>query len=161
MGIDLTLDAEGWRFNVRAAVIMKYEGHLLCASESELGYLYLPGGRVKRGEDSAHAFEREMREELNIDVSVNSPLITTESFYSSRVARYHEFSFYYSIEKPLSLPFVANGICHIHREDGKEIAHRWVCASDASLAQAKVEPVAMHHHFIDLPAQPVHVIINE
>ncbi|MGJ8529070.1 NUDIX domain-containing protein [Maritalea sp.] len=161
MGIDLTFKSVGAVFNVRAAGIIKHKGYMLCATEEELNYVYIPGGRVKRGEDSGRAFAREMREELDIDVEAKSPLIITESFYDGSDVRYHEFTFYYVIDKPESLAFAPGEICHVHQEEDKEVAHRWVRATADGLIKAQVEPQQLHAHFIDLPKCPIHVTIVE
>ena len=161
MGIDLTFKAEGHILNVRVAAIIKHQGYMLCDREDGIEHAYLPGGRIKRGENSARALEREMREELSIDVEAQSPRIITESFYDGIDGRYHEFAFYYLIERPETLPFVPDEICHVHKENGKKFFHRWFEATTQGLANAQVEPQQLHDVFFDLPTTPIHVTINE
>lgn len=161
MGVDLSFLREGTKFNVRAAAIIMHEGYILCDREEGLDYSYLPGGRIQRGETSAQALVREMREELDVSVQAGDPLIICESFYMSGDMPLHEMSFYFLVEKPAALPFAKNQICHTHREDGVEFHHSWVEVSEVGMARAKVEPKQLHQLFIELPNSTVHVTINE
>lgn len=162
MGVDLSFKSRGERFNVRAAAIIKHEGYILCDYERGSDFSILPGGRIQRGEGSAVALKRELAEELEIDVLVGDPRVITESFYDGEQnERYHEIAFYYVIDRPKNLAFSPGSICHSHAEDGKNFDFSWVKATPEDLMRVNLEPKAIHHHFIDLPSTPIHVILGE
>jgi len=161
MGSDLSFRTGGMRFNVRTAAIIKHDGHILCDEERGTNFSFLPGGRIKRGENSATALRRELAEELEIDVYVERPLIIAESFYDGVDERYHEMAFYYVVQKPASLAFSAGEVCHSHTENGSVYDFTWVKATPEELLRVRLEPIACHSHFIDLPAQSIHAIIQE
>ena len=162
MSVDLTFLADGHRVNIRTAAIIKHEGFILCDNEAGTEFSFLPGGRISRGENSAEALTREMREELGVEVKPKRPLIITESFFDGvQNERFHELAFYYVVPKPAALPFTPNEICHSHVENGAEYQFSWQEASLTKLRRVRLEPVALHQQFIDLPTEPVHVVINE
>jgi 8-oxo-dGTP diphosphatase len=72
--------------NVVAAVI-QYEEQYLCVQRGENNKEYIhkkfefPGGKVEDGESSKHALQREIREELQMDIEVHEHLITVDHTY--------------------------------------------------------------------------------
>ena len=72
--------------NVVAAVI-QYEEQYLCVQRGENNKEYIhkkfefPGGKVEDGESSMHALQREIREELHMDIEVHEHLITVDHTY--------------------------------------------------------------------------------
>lgn len=72
--------------NVVAAVI-QYEKQFLCVQRGENNKEYIhkkfefPGGKVEDGESSMHALQREIREELHMDIEVHEHLITVDHTY--------------------------------------------------------------------------------
>ena len=75
--------------------------------------------------------------------------------------RYHEMAFYFVIDKPETVPFTPNEIAHTHIENGVSFFHSWVPLTVEGLTAAQLEPQALHQQFIDLPTEPVHLVINE
>ncbi|AMW78898.1 DNA mismatch repair protein MutT [Acinetobacter sp. TGL-Y2] len=71
---------------VVAAVIV-YEDKILCALKDTHKYGYLsnkyefPGGKVELNESNEQALIREIKEELNLDITVNNHLITVNHSY--------------------------------------------------------------------------------
>lgn len=161
MGIDLSFKSPGARFNVRCAAIIKHEGHILCDNERGVDFSFLPGGRIKRGELSADALQRELSEELNAEIVVRKPLIVAESFFSLGSERFHELAFYFEVSRPKNIPFVLGEDCHRHDEGGSSFFFRWVESSPDAMAQVDLKPGPLHKHFVDLPKAPLHVILEE
>ena len=68
---------------VAAAVIERPDGEFLLALRPEgkpyPGYWEFPGGKIEPGEDARAALVRELREELDIEVTAATPWITRES----------------------------------------------------------------------------------
>lgn len=71
---------------VTAAVIIK-DKKILCVQRGVNKFDYIskkwefPGGKVEEGETKIHAIEREIREELNIDILVDAFLMTVNHRY--------------------------------------------------------------------------------
>ncbi|MCZ4273674.1 NUDIX hydrolase [Maritalea porphyrae] len=161
VGIDLSFRSPGERFNVRCAAIIKHEGHILCDNERGIDFSFLPGGRIKRGELSAEALQRELAEELNAQITVRSPLIIAESFFTLDNERFHELAFYFEVERPKNIPFVIGKDCHSHEDGGNSYFYRWIEATPEALAQVDLKPGPLRAQFIDLPQAPMHVILDE
>lgn len=160
MAIGLTFDTAHHCFNERSAAIIRQEGHLLCTTSEGLGFWFLPGGRLKRGETSAMALRRELHEELHVDVRIGAPRIVAESFFLLDGQHYHELAFYFEVTCPASIPFVLGEDCHHLREGDQDYRYRWIDLSLPSLAKIDLRPHALHDHFIDPPPEPQHIIIN-
>lgn len=79
--------------DVVAAVIERPDGSFLLAQRPPgkvyEGYWEFPGGKVEPGELIAHALDRELREELGIDVGLAYPWITRVYPYSHATVRLH------------------------------------------------------------------------
>ncbi|WP_348753724.1 NUDIX domain-containing protein, partial [uncultured Aquincola sp.] len=59
-----------WRFNLRAAAVVRHADFVLLHRLAGDAFWALPGGRVEMGETAEAAVRREMREELGTDVDV-------------------------------------------------------------------------------------------
>jgi 8-oxo-dGTP diphosphatase len=81
--------------DVAAAVIEHPDGSFLLAQRPPgkvyEGYWEFPGGKVEPGEPITHALDRELREELGIDVELAYPWITRVYTYSHATVRLHFF----------------------------------------------------------------------
>lgn len=160
MSVDLSFRAFDQHFNVRSAAIIRKEAHILCTTADDLGFWFLPGGRLKRGESSAAALKRELREELNADVDVVAPHIIAESIFSLDHLHYHELAFYFAVSCPPNLPFVVDKDCHHLIEGDRHYRYRWIELSTDMLSEIDLQPRALHAHFIDLPSKPLHIMFN-
>jgi 8-oxo-dGTP diphosphatase len=80
---------------VAAAVIQRPDGSFLLAQRPKgkvyAGYWEFPGGKVEPGESPRHALDRELHEELGIDVERAYPWITREYVYPHGHVRLHFF----------------------------------------------------------------------
>ncbi|WP_054179542.1 NUDIX hydrolase [Trabulsiella odontotermitis] len=54
---------------IAAAILTDGKGHLLLVRKRGTAYFMQPGGKIEPGEDAQSALIRELREELNIEVS--------------------------------------------------------------------------------------------
>ena len=79
--------------DVAAAVIERPDGSFLLAQRPPgkvyAGYWEFPGGKVEPGEPVADALDRELREELGIDVELAYPWITRVFTYPHATVRLH------------------------------------------------------------------------
>ena len=81
--------------DVAAAVIEREDGSVLLAERPAgkpwAGYWEFPGGKVESGETPAAALQRELHEELGIDVDQLTPWITRNYDYPEKSVRLHFF----------------------------------------------------------------------
>mgnify|MGYP002645904504 CR=1 FL=1 len=68
--MDLTIDVEDYKLNVRATVIIEHNGKILVHRNVNSNHYALMGGRVKIGEDSETTVKREVMEELGKKIEV-------------------------------------------------------------------------------------------
>lgn len=80
---------------VAAAVIERPDGTFLLAQRPAgkpyAGYWEFPGGKIEAGEDARGALERELREELGIELREATPWITRVYAYTHATVRLHFF----------------------------------------------------------------------
>lgn len=86
------------RNEVVAAIIM-YEDQILCMQRNKGKYDYIsykyefPGGKIEPGESRTEALERELREEMDIEVSISEAdyFMTVEHTYPDFTITMHSF----------------------------------------------------------------------
>ena len=91
--MDLTIDVEDYKLNVRATVIIEHNGKILAHRNVNSNHYALMGGRVKIGEDSETTVKREVMEELGKKIEVTGYVATIENFFEREEAKYHEILF--------------------------------------------------------------------
>lgn len=96
--MDLTLEIENYRLNIRAAVIIKHKNKILVHHNIHSDHYALLGGRVQIGEDSRKTVIREVKEELGKEIEITGYLATIENFFSMKNSKYHEILFVYQGE---------------------------------------------------------------
>ena len=62
--MDITIDVDNYKLNVRAAGVMIHNGKILVHRNINSDHYALIGGRVEIGENSADTIKREIKEEL-------------------------------------------------------------------------------------------------
>lgn len=103
--MDAVFHVEHQVFNYRVAAVMIKEGRVLMHRAKAETNWSLPGGRVKLGEDAKSSLQREMKEELDLNVTVDGFLWTVENFFTYAEKDIHEVGLYFKItaKKPLPL----------------------------------------------------------
>lgn len=96
--MDLTIDVEDYKLNVRATVIIEHNGKILVHRNVNSNHYALMGGRVKIGEDSETTVKREVMEELGKKIEVIGYVTTIENFFEMKGSKYHEYMFVYQAE---------------------------------------------------------------
>lgn len=152
---NLTFDDGIERVNVRCAGIIRHDHHVLVVREDDDDFVCLPGGRVQRGESSLDAIHREMDEELKAKIEQPQLRYVLENFFWRYGKRFHEFGFYYEVEKPHHVPFTP-GICLRGEDDGKALSFEWVRTDPAALAQINLHPIALRTRLSSLPQDLMH-----
>jgi len=88
------------RFNHRVAAIIIHDGRVLIHRRVQDDFWALPGGRIELGESSCRSLQREMREELGVDVTVERLLWIMENFFDFDDLAFHEVAMYYLVSLP-------------------------------------------------------------
>ena len=96
--MDLTLDVEEYKLNIRAAVVINHNGKILTHRNIDKGHCALIGGRVEIGESSEETVKREVMEELGKEIEVTGYVATIENFFEMKGSKYHEILFIHSGE---------------------------------------------------------------
>jgi len=96
--MDLTLDVEDYKLNVRAAGVVIHNGKILVHRNVNSDHYALIGGRVEIGEDSASTVKREVEEETGKKVEIIGYVATIENFFEMKGAKYHEIMFVHRVE---------------------------------------------------------------
>ena len=85
-------------FNFRAAGIAVDDGHvLLCQSQANPSFWFLPGGRVDLMEPTPETLRREMTEELSTEIELGPLQMVVENFFTLDGRPHHEIGFYYTV----------------------------------------------------------------
>ena len=96
--MDITVDIENYKLNVRVAGIIIHNNKILVHKDINSDHYALIGGRVKIGEDSENALKREIQEELGKKVDIIKYISTIENFFDMKNSKYHEILFIYQAE---------------------------------------------------------------
>lgn len=96
--MDITIDIEDYKLNVRAAGIIIHNNKVLLHKNINENHYALIGGRVEIGENSADTVKREIKEELGKDVEITGYISTIENFFEIKNSKYHEIMFVHKIE---------------------------------------------------------------
>lgn len=96
--MDITIDVESYKLNVRAAGIIIHNNKLLVHKNINKEHYALIGGRVKIGEDSKTTIQREIKEETGKDIEILESIATIENFFEMKNSKYHEILFVYQVE---------------------------------------------------------------
>ena len=96
--MDLTIDIEDYKLNIRAACIIKHNNKILLHKSDDKDHYCLIGGRVELGENSENTTRREIKEELGKEIDVTRYISTIENFFTFEGSKYHEYMFVYEAE---------------------------------------------------------------
>jgi ADP-ribose pyrophosphatase YjhB (NUDIX family) len=131
-GNDISWSAREGTFNFRVAGVILHDQKILLCTVDELGYWFLPGGRVHFGESAQLALSRELAEELGHQFPAGRLALVVESIHHDGFLQ-HEIGFYYRLAWP-------RGLAVSDLDGGTELSHRfrWVAVSD--LDSVRFEP---------------------
>ena len=96
--MDITLDVEDYKLNIRAAGVIIHNGKILVHKNINSDHYALVGGRVQIGENSAKTVKREMQEELGKNIEITGYIATIENFFEMKGLKYHEILFVHQAE---------------------------------------------------------------
>ena len=96
--MDITIDVDDYKLNVRAAGVIIHNGKILVHRNVNSDHYALIGGRVEIGESSVDTIKREIKEELGKNIEITGYVSTIENFFEMKGSKYHEIMFVHKIE---------------------------------------------------------------
>ena len=96
--MDITINVEDYKLNVRAAGMIIHNNKVLTHRNVNEDHYALIGGRVQIGEDSETTIKREIMEELGKEIVITGYISTIENFFELKGEKYHEIMFAYKAE---------------------------------------------------------------
>ncbi|HEL1734116.1 TPA: NUDIX hydrolase [Streptococcus suis] len=135
-------------FGVRATGLLVKDEKLFLVRAPEGNY-YTLGGAIQLGETTKEAVQREMREELGIDVEVGPLAFIVENQFSLQEKSYHRIEFLYLVT-PLSEPVT-------YLEEGNSIRQcEWIAFTD--LKNLDLNPAFLKTELVGWKGQLQHFI---
>lgn len=154
----ITIKAKPQRFNYRIAGLGFRDGHVLVHRATHESFWTFPGGRAEIGETSAETLQREMVEELGVEVAVGPLLWVVENFFHYEKRDWHELGFYYRMEIPADFPFHPTDIVHRLTDGGNDLEFKWVEATTTSLKALDIPPYFIAEQIETLPETTRHLV---
>ena len=96
--MDITIDVEDYKLNVRTSAIIIHDGKVLLHRNKKSDHYALLGGRIGIGEDSETAAKREVMEELGKEIEITGYVTTIENFFEMKGSKFHEILFAHKAE---------------------------------------------------------------
>jgi len=123
--MDITIDVEDYKLNVRAAGIMIHNNKLLTHKSIDKDHYALIGGRITIGENSATTIKREIMEETGKEIEILGYAGTIENFFEMDSKKYHEIMFVHQIEfvneEDKKIEYTLSNI-----EGNKNLQYEWI-----------------------------------
>lgn len=97
---DLSLMIDDVKLNIRVGAILEYNDKILVEKNKTVDFGVITGGRIRTLENGKEALIREIKEELNVDLSKEEfKLISLiENFFNFNNKTYHELYFVYKVK---------------------------------------------------------------
>lgn len=132
---DLSLTISDTLLNIRSAGVVTWGEKILVCRIPPDEWWFLPGGRVKAGESSRAALERELVEELGGAFTIQRPVVCSENFFVKDSVQFHELCTYYEVvvEDPATLSL-----------EGSREEFRWISRTDVESLDIKPEFMKQH-----------------
>ena len=97
--MDLCIELEDFKLNIRAGAIIVHDNKLLTHKDTRKNNHYcIPGGRIELGENSEETIKREIREEMQKEIEIKKYSGIIENFFILNEKKYHELFFIYNAE---------------------------------------------------------------
>ena len=155
--MDLSLDIEEYRLNIRAAGAIIHNNKILVHRDINKDHCCLPGGRIEIGETSEQTIKREIQEELGKEIEILKYMTTIENFFEMENKKYHEIYFLYKAE---FLEEESKKIDYVmHNVEGKEyLRYEWIDLKE--IDKCNLLPICLKN-ILKEEQYPVHIINDD
>ena len=157
----ITFEADTARFTYRIGAIIIYNGRLLCEEGNWEGktFWFVPGGRAELLETATETLQRELMEELDVELLNERLLFINENIFGPPEKRQHELGLYFLVTLPIGTTLYQTPVSFKRIEDEKQLTFTW-------LPLERLEEVALYPAFLrsalqPLPEQITHIITIE
>lgn len=156
--MNITIDVDDYKLNVRAAGVMIHNGKILVHRNVNSDHYALIGGRVEIGESSANTIKREIKEELWKDIEITGYISTIENFFELKDLKYHEIMFVYKAEFcDEEDKKIEHAMENVEEGGESDIHYEWIDINDLEKCHLKPQKII---DVIKNGEYPVH-LINE
>ena len=153
--MDAVFHVEHQVFNYRVAAVMIKDGRVLIHRSKKETNWSLPGGRVKLGEDAKASLQREMLEELALQIEVDRYLWTVENFFTYAEKEIHEVGLYFKITAKGALPLHDGEFTVLEKE---RLVFKWVPIED--LNQYVLNPEVVKNKLLSGSYEPDYFLVS-
>lgn len=155
----IVFDVDRNRFNFRTVGVCLHNNHVLLHHAEGEEHWTLPGGRVEFGESSEGALQREMREELGLEVQLERLLWIVENFFSFGEVHVHEVAFYYKFQLPYRSGLEDTRRTYLREADGTRLTFQWFPID--GLEEVQFYPSFLRTGLCSIPSHTAHVVHHD
>ena len=132
---DISIQIGQRLFNYRVSAVFKCGDKILLHHGLDKDHYTLPGGRVKDGESTITALQREMKEEMGLDTEYVRPFSFIENFFEMDGKLYHELLVTHELEFKDESIYNKKLIMPIEEEEKGKIEFIWYNVEDLDKIQ--------------------------
>ncbi|OZM57589.1 NUDIX hydrolase [Lottiidibacillus patelloidae] len=153
--MDVVFKTNNKVFNYRVAGILMKDDHVLLHRAATDTIWSLPGGRVEMGEEAAISLQREFREELDIETTIDRLVWVAENFFEYAEQDIHEVGFYYILTSN-ELPFRQDPFYGV---EGERLVFKWTPIKE--LRNVALYPEFLRTSIAEMPIHTEHLVVNQ
>jgi len=152
---DCCFQAESGVFNYRVGAIILRDGCLLMTTNNRVNYYYTLGGRVRFGETTETALQREVSEEIGTACRVGQLALVHENLFEESGTRYHEIALFFFADLP------ADAVLRDTQPAGNGLVERFEWLPIDSLHKVALYPEILRTEIHRLQREGMHVATHE
>lgn len=157
---DVRINVNGKRFKFRVAGIIEHENKVLLVRMNDNPFYCFPGGHVELLEETSHAAQRELDEELYFKVKVKDLLFIHENFFEAKGEKFHEMCFYFKAD-PMEENFKAVDKNHKELDCGQWVNHEYKWIDKNELKKVGAQPRLIIDSYINGDENFLHLVTND
>ncbi len=155
----ITFQKNDARFNYRIVGIAIHENKVLLHKAENDDFWALPGGRAEFFESSEETLRREMKEEINVDVSINRLIWIVENFFVYDDQKFHELAMYYLMNFQQHSYVLKEKQSFYGNEEGVRLIFKWFDIDE--LGNITLYPSFLKGKLKSIPKEIEHIVYTE